>query len=315
MGWWDEFMDIAKTAGSVYYTLATNPEVRKKVAEQVVDTTINNPRSLGDTLVGATEVFTVLSGHNANDIPQTTRDIIRTAGNVIGGIESNLPGIGVLHSGLATATELAAGRDPAHLKDFAIETGLAFAPPVLGEAYNLLKNMSDLPATNAVIMKEVVAPPRMVPMRPRVPLIPDVRRVPPEPLAPKAEPRIPAEVPVPKPTSAKPPDISNTYELFGDLGKTKAESRAKFEPSQVSVLAPPAETRAYSRIERLGNISQSHQQELGSFAPRPIGMSRGAFIQEHQKLVKVLEKGKPSELKKEAKSQLAELRKVKRRKK
>ena len=311
MGWWDDFMDLARTAGSAYYTIATNPDARKAVAGKIVDS-FNDPRTIGEKLVSGVEAYSFISGHNPNDIPQTAKDVIRGAGDAAGFLESQLPGIGAIHAGLATATELAAGRDPAHLGEFAVETAVAFAPHGVGEAYSLLKNLSDLPATSAVINKEISVPSRSAPLQPRIPVISYMPRPRPEPLAPKAEPKIPAEVPVPKPSSSKPPDVKDTYELFGDLGKTKTESRAKFEPSYVSKTIP-AEVQAYSRVQRLDNLAKSHQQEIGSFTPRPIGMSRKAFIQEHQHLVKVLEKAKPAELKKEAMSQFAELKKVKRR--
>lgn len=312
MGWWDDFTSLLNTAGSVYYTLATNTDVRKKVAGQVLDS-FNDGKSIGEKLVGGVEAFSFISGHNPNEIPQTAKDVIRGAGDAIGFLESQLPGIGAIHAGLATATELAAGRDPAHLGEFALETASAFAPPGVGEVYSAYKALSDLPTVDAAIKKEVIAPPRLVPARPRVPVIPDMPRPRPEPLAPKTEPKVPAEVPAKPPTPSKPADISNTYDLFGDLGKSKSESRAKFEPSQISKFAPPAEIQSYSRVQRLDNLAKSHQQEISAFTPRPIGMSRKAFIQEHQHLVKVLEKAKPAELKKEAMSQYAELKKVKRR--
>ncbi len=271
MGWWDDFMDLAKTAGAAYYAIATKPDVRQKIAGKALDS-FNASGSIGEKLVSGIEAISFQTGHNPNEIPQVGKDVIRTAGDVIGALESQLPGVGAIHSGLATATELAAGRDPAHLAEFATETAMAFAPPGVAETYSAYKALSDLPAVDAAIKREVITPPkpRSIPTQTPVPTIPDMPKPKPEPLAPKSEPKLPAEIPLSKPTET---------ELFG---KTE------------------------SRVQRLDNLAKSHQQET-------IGMSRKAFILEHQKLVKVLEKGKPAELKKEAKSQLAELSKVKRR--
>lgn len=283
MGWWDDFMDLAKTAGAAYYAIATKPEVRQKIAGKALDS-FNAPGSIGEKLVSGIEAISFQTGHNPNEIPQVGKDVIRTAGDVIGALESQLPGVGAIHSGLATATELAAGRDPAHLAEFATETAMAFAPPGVAETYSAYKALSDLPAVDAAIKREVISPPkpRSIPTQTSVPTIPDMPKPKPEPLAPKAEPKLPAEVPLPKPSA---------------VPKTETELFGKTE----------------SRVQRLDNLAKSHQQEISAFTPRPIGMSRRAFILEHQKLVKVLEKGKPAELKKEAKSQLAELSKVKRR--
>ena len=306
MGWWDDFTQLLSTAGSVYYTLATNTEARQKVAGKIVDS-FKDERSIGEKLVGGLDAIAFRTGTNPADIPQTAKDILRVGGDTVGFLESQLPGIGAIHAGLATAAELTAGRDPAHLGEFAVETAVSFAPPGVGEAYSAYKALSDLPVADAAIKREVIAPPRpkVIPDMPR-PSNPEMPKPKPEPIAPKSEPRVPAEVPVPKPPSAKPPSINDTYDLFD-------KSRAKFEPSQISKFAPPAEARSYSRVERLDNLVKSHQQEIGAFTPRPIGMSRRAFIQEHQHLIKVLEKAKPTQLKKEAMAQYAELSKVKRR--
>jgi hypothetical protein len=303
MGWWDDFTQLLSTAGSAYYAIATKPEVRKKIAGKALDS-FNAPGSIGEKLVSGIDAITFRAGYNPNEIPQVGKDVIRTAGDVIGFAESQLPGIDAIHAGLTSATELAAGRDPAHLKDLAVETAVAFAPPGVAEAYSAYKALSDLPVADAAIKREVIAPPKSVPMIPNVPTVPEILNPKPtlEPVAPKTEPKIPAEVPVPKPPSAKPPSISNTYDLFD-------KSQPKFEPS----FAPPAEARSYSRIERLDNLVKSGQQEIQPFLPPRIGMSRKAFIQEHQRLVKVLEQAKPSQLKKEAMAQYAELSKVKRR--
>jgi len=287
MGWWDDFTSLLNTAGSVYYTLATNSDVRQKVAGQIVDS-FNDGRSVGEKLVGGVEAFSFISGHNPNEIPQTAKDVIRGAGDTIGFLESQLPGIGAIHAGLATAAELTAGRDPAHLGEFAVETAAAFAPPGVGEVYSAYKALSDLPVADAAIKREVIAPlrPRVIPDIPRSLPLPELPRPKPEPLPPKVEPKIPSEAVLP----SIPKHVPTEAELFG-----------KSEP------------HPYSRVERLDHLAKSHQQEIGSFVPRPVGMSRKAFIQEHQHLVKVLEKGKPAQLKKEAMSQFAELAKVKRR--
>ena len=286
MGWWDDFTQLLSTAGSVYYTLATNTEARQKVAGKIVDS-FKDERSIGEKLVGGLDAIAFRTGTNPADIPQTAKDILRVGGDTVGFLESQLPGIGAIHAGLATAAELTAGRDPAHLGEFAVETAVSFAPPGVGEAYSAYKALSDLPVADAAIKREVIAPPRpkVIPDMPR-PSNPEMPKPKPEPVAPKSEPRVPAEVPVPKP-SAKP--------------KTETEIFGKSEPRQ------------YSRVERLDNLVKSGQQEIQPFLPRPIGMSRKAFIQEHQHLVKVLEKAKPAQLKKEAMAQYAELSKVKRR--
>jgi len=270
MGWWDDFMDLARTAGSAYYAIATKPEVRKKIAGKALDS-FNAPGTIGEKLVSGIDAITFRAGYNPNEIPQVGKDVVRTAGDVIGFAESQLPGVGAIHSGLATATELAAGRDPAHLGEFAAETAVAFAPPGVAEAYAAYKALSDLPVADAAIKREVISPPKpkSIPTQTPVPTIPEIL---------KPEPRIPAEVPVP-------------------TKETKADRSAI----------------PYSRIQRLDNLVNSGQQEIQPFLPRPIGMSRNAFIREHQKLIRVLEKGNPAELKKEAKSQLAELKRVKRR--
>jgi hypothetical protein len=293
MGWWDDFTSLLSTAGSVYYTLATNTDVRQKVAGKIVDS-FNDGRSVGEKLVGGVEAFAFISGHNPNEIPQTAKDVIRGAGDVIGFAESQLPGIGAIHSGLMTAAELTAGRDPAHLGEFAVETAAAFAPPGVGEAYSAYKALSDLPVADKAIKREVIAPvrPRVIPDIPRSLPLPELPRPKPEPVAPKIEPKIPAEAIIP----AIPKHVPTESQIFGEPEKPKM----KFEPT-------------YSRVERLDNLAKSHQQEIGAFISRPVGMSRKAFIQEHQHLVKVLQKAKPAQLKKEAVSQFAELSKVKRR--
>ena len=271
MGWFDDFMDLAKTAGAAYYAIATRPEVRKKIAGKALDS-FNAPGTIGEKLVSGIDAISFRAGYNPNEIPQVGKDVIRTAGDVIGFAESQLPGVGAIHSGLATATELAAGRDPAHLGEFAAETAVAFAPPGVAEAYAAYKALSDLPVADAAIKREIIAPPkpRSIPTQTPVPTIPEMPKF------------VPAEVPVMK-------------------QETKAEIFAKPEPHQ------------YSRVQRLDNLINSGQQEIQPFLPHPIQMSRNAFIREHQHLIRVLEKGKPAELKKEAKSQLAELKKVKRR--
>jgi hypothetical protein len=275
MGWFDDFLDLAKTAGAAYYAIATKPEVRKKIAGKALDS-FNAPGTIGEKLVSGIDAITFRAGYNPNEIPQVGKDVIRTAGDVIGFAESQLPGVGAIHSGLATATELAAGRDPAHLGEFAAETAVAFAPPGVAEAYEAYKALSGLPVADAAIKREIIAPPKpsSIPTQTPVPTIPEMPKFNPKP--------VPAEVPELK-------------------RETKAEIFAKPEPQQ------------YSRIQRLDNLARSQQQDIQPFLPRPIQMSRNAFIREHQHLVKVLEKGKPAELKKEAKSQLAELKKVKRR--
>jgi hypothetical protein len=231
MGWWDDFMDLARTAGSAYYAIATKPEVRKKIAGKALDS-FNAPGTIGEKLVSGIDAITFRAGYNPNEIPQVGKDVIRTAGDVIGFAESQLPGVGAIHSGLATATELAAGRDPAHLGEFATETAVAFAPPGVAEAYAAYKALSDLPVTDAAMKREAITPPKpkSVPTQTPVPKIPEIL---------KPEPRIPAEVPVPK-------------------QETKAEMFTKLEPQQ------------YSRIQRLDNLVKSGQQEIQPFLPRPI---------------------------------------------
>lgn len=285
MGWWDDFTSLLSTAGSAYYAIATKPEVRQKIAGKALDS-FNAPGSIGEKLVSGIEAISFQAGYNPNEIPQVGKDVIRTAGDVIGFAESQLPGIDAIHAGLTTATELAAGRDPAHLKDLAVETAVAFAPPGVAEAYSAYKALSDLPVADAAIKREVISPPKpkSIPTQTPVPTIPDIPKPKSEPIAPKSEPRVPAEVPVPKPSSDKPPDTD------------------KSEPS----FAPPAEARSYSRVERLDNLVKSGQQEIQPFLPPRIGMSRKAFLQEHVK-------AKPAQLKKEAMAQYAELSKVKRR--
>jgi hypothetical protein len=189
MGWWDDFMDLARTAGSAYYAIATKPEVRKKIAGKALDS-FSSPGTIGEKLVGGIEAITFRAGYNPNEIPQVGKDVIRTAGDVIGFAESQLPGVGAIHSGLATATELAAGRDPAHLGEFATETAVAFAPPGVAEAYAAYKALSDLPVADAAIKREIIAPPKpkSIPTQTPVPTIPEIL---------KPEPRIPAEVPAP----------------------------------------------------------------------------------------------------------------------
>lgn len=272
MGWFDDFLDLAKVAGSAYYAIATKPEVRKKIAGKALDS-FSAPGTIGEKLVSGIDAITFRAGYNPNEIPQVGKDVIRTAGDVIGLAESQLPGIDAIHAGLTSATELAAGRDPAHLKDLAIETAVAFAPPGVGEAYAAYKALSDLPVADAAIKREVIAPPKpkSVPTQTPVPAIPDMPKPKPERVAPKAEPKIPAEVPVPKPPSAKPPSISNTYDLFD-------KSRAKFEPSQISKFDPPAEARSYSRVERLDNLINPQQQEIQPFLPHLVGLPQYAKL-------------------------------------
>ena len=196
-------MDLARTAGSAYYAIATKPEVRKKIAGKALDS-FSSPGTIGEKLVSGIDAITFRAGYNPNEIPQVGKDVIRTAGDVIGFAESQLPGVGAIHSGLATATELAAGRDPAHLGEFATETAVAFAPPGVAEAYAAYKALSDLPVTDAAMKREVISPPnpKSVPTQTPVPKIPDIL---------KPEPRIP----VPK-------------------QETKAEMFTKLEPQQYS---------------------------------------------------------------------------------
>jgi hypothetical protein len=243
MGWWDDFMDLARTAGSAYYAIATKPEVRKKIAGKALDS-FNAPGTIGEKLVSGIEAITFRAGYNPNEIPQVGKDVIRTAGDVIGFAESQLPGVGSIHAGLATATELAAGRDPAHLGEFATETAVAFAPPGVAEAYAAYKALSDLPVTDAAIKKEVISPPKpkSVPTQTPVPTIPEILK--PEP---KPEPKAPAEVPLPS-------------------QETKAERNAI----------------PYSRIQRLDNIAKASQQETSIFTPRPIGLSKYAKLKKRR---------------------------------
>jgi len=243
MGWWDDFMDLARTAGSAYYAIATKPEVRKKIAGKALDS-FNAPGTIGEKLVSGIEAITFRAGYNPNEIPQVGKDVIRTAGDVIGFAESQLPGVGSIHAGLATATELAAGRDPAHLGEFATETAVAFAPPGVAEAYAAYKALSDLPVTDAAIKKEVISPPKpkSVPTQTPVPTIPEILK--PEP---KPEPKAPAEVPLPS-------------------QETKAERNAI----------------PYSRIQRLDNIAKAYQQETSIFTPRPIGLSQYAKLKKRR---------------------------------
>lgn len=180
-------MDLARTAGSAYYAIATKPELRQKIAGKALDS-FSSPGTIGEKLVGGIEAITFRAGYNPNEISQVAKDVIRTSGDVIGFAESQLPGVGAIHAGLATATELAAGRDPAHLGEFATETAVAFAPPGVAEAYSAYKALSDLPVTDAAIKREIIAPPKPK----SVPTIPDMPKPKPEP-----EPRIPAEVPAP----------------------------------------------------------------------------------------------------------------------
>jgi len=243
MGWWDDFMDLARTAGSAYYAIATKPEVRKKIAGKALDS-FNAPGTIGEKLVSGIDAITFRAGYNPNEIPQVGKDVIRTAGDVIGFAESQLPGVGSIHAGLATATELAAGRDPAHLAEFAAETAVAFAPPGVAEAYAAYKALSDLPVTDAAIKKEVISPPKpkSIPTQTPVPAIPEIL---------KPEPKAPAEVPLPK-------------------QETKAEMFTKLEPQQ------------YSRIQRLDNIAKAYQQETSIFTPRPIGLSQYAKLKKRR---------------------------------
>jgi len=187
MGWWEDFTELLQRAGSAYYTIATNSQVRQKVAGGVLDAVVNDKRSVGEKLVGATEAYSFISGHNPNEIPQSAKDVIRTSGDVIGFAESQLPGIDAIHAGLTTATELAAGRDPAHLKDFIAETAVAFAPPGVSAAYTAYKELSNLPTVDAAIKREAIAPPTPS----SVPLIPKVPMPMPMPM-PKSEPLAPA---------------------------------------------------------------------------------------------------------------------------
>lgn len=236
-------MDLARTAGSAYYAIATKPEVRKKIAGKALDS-FNAPGTIGEKLVSGIEAITFRAGYNPNEIPQVGKDVIRTAGDVIGFAESQLPGVGSIHAGLATATELAAGRDPAHLGEFATETAVAFAPPGVAEAYAAYKALSDLPVTDAAIKKEVISPPKpkSVPTQTPVPTIPEILK--PEP---KPEPKAPAEVPLPS-------------------QETKAERNAI----------------PYSRIQRLDNIAKAYQQETSIFTPRPIGLSQYAKLKKRR---------------------------------
>ena len=236
-------MDLARTAGSAYYAIATKPEVRKKIAGKALDS-FNAPGTIGEKLVSGIEAITFRAGYNPNEIPQVGKDVIRTAGDVIGFAESQLPGVGSIHAGLATATELAAGRDPAHLGEFATETAVAFAPPGVAEAYAAYKALSDLPVTDAAIKKEVISPPKpkSVPTQTPVPTIPEILK--PEP---KPEPKAPAEVPLPS-------------------QETKAERNAI----------------PYSRIQRLDNIAKASQQETSIFTPRPIGLSKYAKLKKRR---------------------------------
>lgn len=236
-------MDLARTAGSAYYAIATKPEVRKKIAGKALDS-FNAPGTIGEKLVSGIDAITFRAGYNPNEIPQVGKDVIRTAGDVIGFAESQLPGVGSIHAGLATATELAAGRDPAHLGEFATETAVAFAPPGVAEAYAAYKALSDLPVTDAAIKKEVISPPKpkSVPTQTPVPTIPEILK--PEP---KPEPKAPAEVAVPS-------------------QETKAERNAI----------------PYSRIQRLDNIAKAYQQETSIFTPRPIGLSQYAKLKKRR---------------------------------
>ena len=249
MGWWDDFMDLARTAGSAYYAIATKPEVRKKIAGKALDS-FNAPGTIGEKLVSGIDAITFRAGYNPNEIPQVGKDVIRTAGDVIGFAESQLPGVGSIHAGLATATELAAGRDPAHLAEFAAETAVAFAPPGVAEAYAAYKALSDLPVTDAAIKREVIAPPKpkSIPTQTPVPTIPEILKPEPKPKPkPKPEPKAPAEVPLPS-------------------QETKAERNAI----------------PYSRIQRLDNIAKSQQQEMSAFTPRPIGLSQYAKLKKRR---------------------------------
>ncbi len=246
-------MDLARTAGSAYYAIATKPEVRKKIAGKALDS-FNAPGTIGEKLVSGIDAITFRAGYNPNEIPQVGKDVIRTAGDVIGFAESQLPGVGSIHAGLATATELAAGRDPAHLAEFAAETAVAFAPPGVAEAYTAYKALSDLPVTDAAIKREVISPPKpkSIPTQTPVPTIPEILKPEPKPQPkpkpePKPEPKVPVEVPVPS-------------------QETKAERNAI----------------PYSRIQRLDNIAKSYQQETSIFTPRPIGLSKYAKLKKRR---------------------------------
>ena len=240
-------MDLARTAGSAYYAIATKPEVRKKIAGKALDS-FSSPGTIGEKLVGGIDAITFRAGYNPNEIPQVGKDVIRTAGDVIGFAESQLPGVGAIHSGLATATELVAGRDPAHLGEFAAETAVAFAPPGVAEAYAAYKALSDLPVTDAAMKREAITPPKpkSIPTQTPVPKIPEILKPEPQP-QPKPEPKAPAEVPVP-------------------TQETKAERNAI----------------PYSRIQRLDNLVNSGRQETSIFLPRPIGLVKYAKLKKRR---------------------------------
>jgi len=251
MGWFDDFLDLAKTAGAAYYAIATKPEVRKKIAGKALDS-FNAPGTIGEKLVSGIDAITFRAGYNPNEIPQVGKDVIRTAGDVIGFAESQLPGVGAIHSGLATATELAAGRDPAHLGEFAAETAVAFAPPGVAEAYEAYKALSGLPVADAAIKREIIAPPKpsSIPTQTPVPTIPEMPKFNPKPVPAKVpEPRIPVEVP-------------------------ELKRETKSEPHQ------------YSRIQRLDNLARSQQQDIQPFLPRPIGLSQYAKLKKVKRRVK-----------------------------
>lgn len=211
MGWWEDFTELLQRAGSAYYTIATNSQVRQKVAGKVLDS-LNAPGTIGEKLVGATEAYAFISGHNPNEIPQSAKDVIRTSGDVIGFAESQLPGIDAIHAGLTTATELAAGRDPAHLKDFIAETAVAFAPPGVSAAYTAYKELSNLPIVDAAIKRETIAPPTpsSVPLIPKVPM-------------PTSMP-MPMPIPMPMPKSELQPLVpTSRIERLDNLAKSQQE--------------------------------------------------------------------------------------------
>ena len=210
MGWWDDLTWGVSRAFNTYATIYEKPEVRKQVVGRTLDAVQSG--SVGDKLADAVQFGAYVSGHNANNIPSTALEVIRGAGNAADFAVSQLPGAGALNAGIKTAAEITAGREPTHLADLAVETGLAFAPRGVGEVIGAVRGVADLPALSSLRKYEekkpkpasaptvhkdeqVIIPKPVLESLPKPIPAPQVPRPTPEPLPPNVAPRVDSLVP------------------------------------------------------------------------------------------------------------------------
>jgi len=196
MGWWDDLTWGVSRAFNTYKALYENPTVRREVVGRTIDAVSSG--NVGDRLAEAVQAGTFLSGANANDIPPVALEIVRAGGNAASAAVDLLPAIGAVKAGISAGANALAGRDP-QLETLFTETALAFAPAKVSALANTVHGIHDLPAVSALIKKEEQAViPKAVPKSLPKPLPPPTLPRPPTVApAPKVEPRIPADVPVP----------------------------------------------------------------------------------------------------------------------